>query len=156
MDAELSDTRYHIDTDWYGRNNKSLETMAQSRMCSACRKKLGTEIEERVPVVDQKSGRVAFEMRKVRFGSNPFVVFRDCCAKQQDFIVATTPLAEAVFRLFLANANQPLTVEDIISRLEEWANYAQHGHYLNAQLVKRLLDHDRQYGIKPIVIPTAA
>lgn len=156
MDAELTETRYHIDTDWYKQHGKSFETMAQSRMCPSCTRKLGTEVEERVPVADKKSGKVIFELKKVPFGSNPFVIFRDCCAKRKDFITSSTPVLEAIFRLFLANANQPLTVEDIYQRLEEWASYAQHGHFLSTQLLKRLLDRDSRYGIRPVMIPRTA
>lgn len=155
MDAEHNDTRYHIDTDWYKQRHRSFEKMAQSRMCSSCQGKLGTEIEERVPTIDQKSGRVVFENRKVPYGSNPFVVLRDCCGKGKAFISDSTPILEAVFRLFLANANQPLTLEDIHQKLEETANYSQSGHYVSTQLLKRLLDHDRQYGIRPVAIPSA-
>ncbi|MDO8671442.1 MAG: hypothetical protein Q7O66_08450 [Dehalococcoidia bacterium] len=152
MEAEQTDTRYHVDTDWYKQRGRSFEVMGQSRMCPNCKKKLGTETEERVPKIDQKSGRVAFENRKVPFGSNPFVVLRDCCGKKKEFIGASTPILESVFRLLLANANQPLTLEDLKQKLEETGNYTQSGHFISAEVLKRLIDHDQQYGIRPITI----
>ncbi|MBI2864254.1 MAG: hypothetical protein HYX94_06790 [Chloroflexi bacterium] len=155
MDAEQIETRYHIDTDWYRQQGKSFEVMAQSRMCASCKKKLGTETEERVPSMDQKSGRVVFQVQKVPYGSNPFVAVRDCCGKKKEFISASTPVLEAVFRLFLANANQPLTLDDVQQKLEEAAGYAQTGHHVGPDLLRRLLDHDRQYGIRPMALPTA-
>jgi hypothetical protein len=44
------------------------------------------------------------------------------CAKQPGFLDPHTALVEAVFRLFLANGNMPLTVEELGIRLNRSAD----------------------------------
>ena len=49
--------RYFIDEKWFTEHNKSFRAIAQTRMCASCRKKIGTEVQERVPTIDPR-GRV--------------------------------------------------------------------------------------------------
>jgi len=44
------------------------------------------------------------------------------CARQEDFVTQKTALVEAVFRLFLANGNQPMSAEDLSARMGRPAN----------------------------------
>jgi hypothetical protein len=40
------------------------------------------------------------------------------CSHQQEFLNEHTALTEAIFRLFMANGNVPMTVREIAARLE--------------------------------------
>jgi len=149
------ETRYFIDQSWYKTAGRSFSAMALSRVCASCKSKLGTEKEERVPVANPQTGKVTFELRKVTYGANPLVVIRDCCSSAKDYTTPHMPIMEIVFRIFLANANQPLTLEELRQQIEERANVSQSGRYVTAQTLERLIKDDRFYGIRPIVIPPA-
>ena len=144
---EEEKVRYYIDERWYTKNNKSFRAVALTRLCSACRRKLGTEVQERVPTVDSR-GRVVFEMRSVPFASNPLSVIRSDCSKQRDYITPETPLAEAIFRVFLANSNQPTDVDGIREQLANYISLASRPHGYSPELIAAILDNDQLYGFK--------
>ncbi|MBI4301636.1 MAG: hypothetical protein HY664_03435 [Chloroflexi bacterium] len=153
--TEDNEPRYHIDLNWYEENHRSFPLLAQGRMCSACQQKLGVEEEKQVPVVDAKSGRVVFETRKVPYGENPFLVIRDCCSKKGDYIISDMSLKEILFRIFLANANQPLTLEQIKERLKDWLNEATSYRDLSNRILQFLLDNDQYYGFRRLSLSPA-
>ena len=124
-------------------------------MCASCQEKLGTEVEERMPVVEKGTGKVVFERQRVPYGSNPFRVIRDCCSHNKGFITGAMPLQEALFRVFLASGNQPMTVEEVKERLDEWFTTSDRRRYVELVTLKRLLDHDRFYGIRRLEAPVA-
>lgn len=146
---------YYINLSWFERVDRSFSMLAQARMCASCREKLGTEEEVTEPSVDKKTGKVVFTKKKAPFGSNPFVVIRDCCSKARDYIRPEQPLLELVFRVFLANANQPLTAEQLHDRLVEWLGSAISTKDISAPRLQRILDGDRFYGIRRLELPQA-
>jgi len=112
--------KYFIDTTWFDENGLSFQDLGQDRMCDACRAQIGSEIEDRVTTIDPKSKRVSFEFTKVPFGHDPLKTIHECCAKKRDFITPEMPTLEAVFRIFLANGNQPMPLEHVREQLAEW------------------------------------
>src|SRR5690242_16304436 len=114
---EATRTQYVIDVARLEQQGKSFQALAQARFCPACRAKLGTRTQERGTDIDPKTGRVTFTMRDVAFGANPFAVIRADCSRQRNWVTAETPLMEAVFRVLLANANQPMDVDQIREQL---------------------------------------
>ncbi|MBI2939898.1 MAG: hypothetical protein HYY04_05615 [Chloroflexi bacterium] len=148
MIAEDRKTRYFIDLQWYTQNNRSFQAMAQQRLCPACKAKLGTEVQERVPTVDPKTGRVVFEMRNVPYASNPMTVVRSCCSKERSYVTAETPVAEALFRVFLANSNQPISAEQIREQLSNYISLADRPHGYSPELIERIIANDRFYGLR--------
>ncbi len=144
---EESKPRYFIDERWYTDHNKSFRAVALTRMCSSCRRKLGTEVQERIPTVDSR-GRVVFEMRSVPFASNPLSVIRADCSKQRDYITPETPLAEAIFRVFLANSNQPTDVDGIREQLASYISLASRPHGYAPELITAILENDQTYGFR--------
>lgn len=139
--------RYYIDEKWYTEHNKSFRATALTRLCQACRRKLGTEVQERVPTVDSR-GRVVFEMRSVPFASNPLSVIRSDCSKQREYITPETPLAEAIFRVFLANGNQPTDVESLREQLGSYISLASRPHGYSPELIRAILENDQTYGFR--------
>jgi len=77
---------------------------------------------------------------------------RDCCSKVPGFINPKSPLLESVFRLFLANRNQPLTLQEICDQLKR-----ERGERLtlDAGKLHRLLEKDQYYGLRPTSSPEA-
>jgi hypothetical protein len=154
-DVAIDRRRFFIDLQWYDNNNRSFRVMAQRRFCSSCQKKIGTEQQERVPAVDPKTGRVVFEMRNVPFGANPMSVIRTCCSKQRGFITSDTPLLEALFRVFLANGNQPADAERLREQLADWVTYSDRPHMYAADLIERVLGNDQTYGMREFALASA-
>lgn len=139
--------RYYIDETWYTDHNKSFRTVAQARMCPSCRKKLGTEVQERVPTVDGR-GRVVYEMRAVPFANNPLSEIRKHCSKEGQYVTPETPILEAIFRVFLANGNQPADVASIIDQLAAYVPPNERGRTYGDDVLQRLLDSPNQYGLR--------
>ncbi|HEX5414607.1 MAG TPA: hypothetical protein VFZ25_03000 [Chloroflexota bacterium] len=144
---EEQKARYYIDERWFTENNKSFRTFAQARMCPQCRKKLGTEVQERVPTVDARS-RVIYEVRAVPFGSNPTSEIRKHCSKESGYITAETPLLEALFRVFLANGNQPIDAEQIQEQLATYVPPSEKPNGYRPELLTRVLESPNNYGLR--------
>lgn len=152
----LQETRYFIDLQWYDQRELVFSTVAQARLCSSCATKLGTFVEERYPVIDPKTKRVTFEFRRMRYAANPLPIIRDCCSRARDYISADTPLLEAIFRVFLANGNQPMSLpalrEHLLTYLPEMA--ALRSDY-PAELLEKMIRADTRYGLREHKLPVA-
>ncbi len=147
-EEEIEKPKYYIDLKWYDDHDRSFRTVAQARFCRSCQAKLGSETQERVPTVDPKTGRVVFEMRSVPYGTNPMSVIRSCCSKAKGYIGPETPVLEAVFRLFLANANQPTDLEGLREQLSEYLALNSRPHGYAVEYLERLIENDTQYGLR--------
>lgn len=154
---EESTTEYVIDVPWFAEHYYSFDEVVQSRMCESCRGRLDEEIEERFTVLDKKSGRASFEIKRTQYGSNPVRVIHDCCSKKRDYITPDMPTLEAVFRVFLANSNQPLTLGQVREQLAEWCpGGGCQWILLPVEQLERLVQHDRYYGIRAAALEAAA
>ena len=135
QDIEIGEKqlRYFIDLEWYKRQERSLATLATSRLCPTSRKKEKTKSE-------------AVLLR----------VIRQCCSKRDGFITPNMPLLEMVFRLFLANGNQPLNLEQIQEQLQKWLGDSSNARDLSVPKLRRILDNDRYYGLRAIPLEEEA
>jgi hypothetical protein len=155
--AEESSAQYSVDVSWFEENTYSFDDFVQSRMCESCQGRLDEEIEERFTVLDKKTGRASFEIRRTKYGSNPVRVIHDCCSKKRHYITPDMPTLEAVFRVFLANSNQPLTLGQVREQLAEWCpGGGCQWLLLPVEQLERLVLHDRYYGIRAAPLEVAA
>lgn len=139
-----------VDTSWFEENGFAFDDFVQARMCESCRERLDEEVEERYTVLDKKSGRASFEIRRTKYGADPIRVIRDCCSKKRHYITPDMPTLEAVFRVFLANGNQALTLGQVREQLAEWCpGGGCQWLLLPVDQLERLVQHDRYYGIRP-------
>ncbi len=150
------EARYFVDQQWYDEHGLVFTNVAQGRLCASCTAKLGTFVEERHPVIDPKTKRVTFEFRKVSYAANPLPVIRDCCSRGRDYITSETPLLEAIFRVFLANGNQPMPLstvrEHLLTYLPEMAALRSD---FPETLLRRLIEGDTRYGLRRHNLPVA-
>lgn len=152
-----SSPRYHIDTAWFDQRGLSFVDIVQARMCESCRERLGEEVEDRQPVFDRTTGKMTFEVRRVAYGSNPIRVIRDCCSRKKNFIVPDMATLEAVFRIFLANGNQPMPLSHVREQLQEWCpGGGCQWLLLTDEQMERLLSRDTYYGLRPHEFAAAA
>jgi hypothetical protein len=119
--------RWAINLKWLQENNRSFTNMVKSSLCQKCRKKLK---------VDQSEAKA----------NDLFKSVKTCCSKSVDFITPTLPLSEAVFRIFLANGNQPLTLEQLGDLLNQWRGVDMYR--TSPPILTRLLSHDQYYGLQ--------
>jgi len=73
---------------------------------------------------------------------------KDCCSKTADFINGKLPILENIFRLFLANGNQPLDVEELGKQLCECCGGDTYR--TSAEVLSRLLKDEQYYGIRQV------
>ena len=120
-------SHWFIDLDWYQQNDCSFSVVAQSRLCPKCYERL-------------KVGEGEISADEL------LTAFKDCCSKTQDFITGRLPILESIFRLFLANGNQPLNLNDLGKQLSE--RRGGDSYRTSAEVLSHLLDNDQCYGLR--------
>ena len=121
--------RYHIELGWYPEHDRSFMVLARTRLCPECQEKLPMN----------ESGEVAVQE-----------AIRDCCSKKPGFTSPKLPVLETMFRILLANGNEPMTVGEIRQRMREIRvdNFDP-----GSDVLTRLLDHDSYYGLSQLPLP---
>jgi len=126
LSTDQVEPRWFIDLDWYQSNNRSFSSLAQSYLCSKSAEKLKARGKE-------------------TSAADLLATIKDCCSKTPGFITGNLPILESVFRLFLANANQPLDLEELGNQLSEWRGGDTYR--TSGEIVFRLLEGDQYYGL---------
>jgi len=110
------DTPFHVDYDWWEREGLHIGVELLSHLCQEHRAVFGEHFDtEKIDWVNEKTGEVT------RVDGLQHVLHVHC-SKQPDYINENLSLVDAVFRVFLANGNTPLTCRElgsIIGRLPE-------------------------------------
>ena len=125
-------------------------------MCSSCQGKLRAEEERDSGATDDARAQLASLLQKVVYGNDRddlFVIISDCCSKAEGFFAPDLPIMEIIFRILLANANQPLALEEIKERLDEGLATGERAITISLETLKRLLDNDRYYGLRRFPAP---
>lgn len=126
-------TPFHIDFDWWQKNERDWHVYLRSLLCA----------EHQAAFADLEQGQTidwidpaTAEVKPVEGVQNTLMTH---CVKQPDFLTQQTALVEAVFRLFLANGNMPMSSQDLSARLQR-----------PAEIILRTLAGPRVYkGIRP-------
>jgi len=121
--------RWAINLKWLQENNRSLTTMVKNSLCQKCRKKLK---------VDQSEAK-ATEL---------FKAVKTCCSKSVEYITPGLPLHESIFRVFVANGNQPLTLVELGDQLNKWRGAD--SYRTSIPILTRLLSNDQHYGLRKV------
>lgn len=107
-----SETRFHIDYEWWQRSGQDLRFYMMSHLCEEHRQALTASAEADIPVldwIDPVSGQV------VRVGHLTYALLVHC-SQQPDYITERTSLVDAVFRTLLAAGNRPMTPIEMAER----------------------------------------
>ncbi len=118
--------RWFIDLDWHQQSNRSFLTLAQGCLCPKCQERLKGEIS----------------------AADLLTTIKDCCSETPNFITGELPILESIFRLFLANGNQPLDLEELGKQLSEWRGGDTYR--TSAEILSRLLSSDQYYGLRQV------
>lgn len=132
MDGEEISTdqpkpRWFIDLDWYQQSNRSFPALVQGYLCAKCSKRLSAE--EKEISTDELLSTI-----------------KDCCSNEPEFITSQLPILESIFRLFLANGNQPLDLEELGKQLSEWRSGDTYR--TSEEILSRLLKNEQYYGLQ--------
>ena len=117
---------WSIDLDWFQRNNRSLSALAGSCLCSKCQERLKGEVST----------------------ADLLTTIGDCCSKTLGFITGELPVLASIFRLFLANGNQPLDLEELGRQLRDWRGGDTYR--TSTEILSRLLKNDQYYGLRQV------
>lgn len=101
------DTPFHIDYAWWKRKGLQINVELRAHLCQEHQAVFSDHFDTgEIDWVDKKTG----EVTKVDGLQHVLQVH---CSKQPDYINDDLSLVDAVFRVFLANGNQPLTSEEL-------------------------------------------
>lgn len=103
LKTSTADTLFHIDYDWWERKGLRLGVELRAHLCQEHRAVFSID---KIDWVDEKSGEGA-QVGGLRH------VLQVHCSKQPDYINDNLLLVDAVFRVFLANGNTPLTCREL-------------------------------------------
>lgn len=105
------DTRFHIDFGWWEKADRDWEVYLRSHLCEQHQASYADlETSSMVDSVDPLTAEVT------RVPGIQHIVISHC-SKLPDYITPQTTLVHAVFRVFLANGNTPLSSAQLGERL---------------------------------------
>lgn len=104
-------THFHVDYTWFEKNGQDVNVLINKCLTPEQQERLAdVPLNEQLDVVDEQTGEVQRVTRAVQF-------IREERAGDPEFISVKTPVAEAVFRIFLLNNNQPMTAAELAARI---------------------------------------
>lgn len=105
------ETRFHVDFDWWRQNDRDWRVHLRGLLCPAHRESFASMVgNEVVDWIDPETA----EVQQVEGLQHVLIAH---CAKEPDFITERTSMVEAVFRVFLANGNTPMTPIELSEQL---------------------------------------
>ncbi len=127
------ETKFHIDFDWWERADRDLDVYLRSHLCPEHQE--AYDDMEGDAMVDTIHPETA-EVTRVLGIQHTLITH---CALQDDYLTPQTTLVNAVFRVFLANGNVPLSPEELGEKLSR-----------PPRMILRTLSSPRVYkGIRP-------
>ncbi len=121
---------WHIDMEWFTQSKRSFPLLAHETLCQKCQKKL-------------KTGKLKGDASPEKL----METISGCCSESRDYISQKLPILESVFRIFLANDNKPLDVEELLKRLSDRRGNT---YIVSAGSLSNLLAADEYYGLSPV------
>jgi hypothetical protein len=104
-------TKFRIDFDWWSQSDRDWRVHLQGLLCTAHQEAFANMAEE--VMVDWVDPETA-EVKQVDGIQHVLITH---CAKEEGFITAHTAMVDAIFRVFLANGNVPLTPLELSGQL---------------------------------------
>ncbi len=105
------DTRFHIDFGWWSQSDRDWRVYLQSLLCPEHQQTFRDyQADDTVDFVDPETA----EVQRVDGLQHVLITH---CAKEPGFITDRTTMVDAIFRLFLANGNEPMTPQELAERL---------------------------------------
>ncbi len=106
------DTKFHIDMDWWRKQNRDMRIYLSQSLCEECRP-LYAQMRD-LGEVDWVDPETAEVRREDALRST----LRSCCSRKPTYITPNTPIIDSIFLTFVANGNQPLSPRELNERLD--------------------------------------
>jgi hypothetical protein len=104
------DTEFHIDYSWWGRSSEDLRMYLLSHLLPEQRERLLQSDEQRiVDYIDPETAEVS-QLDELGLAIQ-------IAAEDPDFINPQTSLVDSIFRVFLANGNEPTSPRELAERI---------------------------------------
>lgn len=105
------DTKFHIDFRWWDEGGRNFRLALRDQLCDECRARFPDHRNtEMVDWIDP-------ETAEVKRTDALWQCLRTICARKPDYVHNRLPLTTAVFRVFLANNNEPLSPSELHEHL---------------------------------------
>jgi hypothetical protein len=105
------DTKFHIDYDWWKNSGKDIRVAVRGQLCPDCQARFPDHRNtESVDWVDPETAEVVRADALMQ-------TLRSDCARKSGFIGRNNTIVANVFRIFLLNANQPLTPTELHAQM---------------------------------------
>ena len=128
-------TPFHIDFEWWQQNERDWHVFLRSFLCAEHQEAFANV--EEGDLIDWIDPRTA-EVKPVDGVQHALISH---CAQLPDFVDQHTAVVEAIFRLFLANGNIPMSAEELSKKLGK-----------PAETILRTIAGPRVYrGLRPIL-----
>jgi hypothetical protein len=130
------ETKFCIDFEWWEQKERDLRVHLHQHLCKECRDMYSTHIgSETVDWIDP-------ETAEVQPVDGLWHTLRTHCSRLPDYVADEMPLTDAVFRVFLANGNAPLTPLELAAKIRR-----------PPERILRVLGHGVVYeGIRPCAL----
>ena len=137
--------KYVIDPQWYEERGVDLAQLVSLRRCGDC---AGVEFPPKGAARRRRAKKGAAASTASASWEAGMRAIHACCSTKTGYVTAETGLMEAVFRLLLQNANQPMSADQLHDMItESWAELD----YLRSTSVTalaRILERQSSYGIR--------
>lgn len=101
------DTPFHIDYEWWDRKGLQIGVELRAHLCQEHRAVFSEHFDtEKIDWIDEQTGEVT-QIDGLQH------VLQVHCSKQPDYLDEHLSLVDAIFRIFLANGNTPLTCREL-------------------------------------------
>ncbi len=144
------EAQYAIDIDWLEGKGRSFTSMVIGRLGPNYQpppeapKKPETKADKK-----PASKQLAKKTTKPSKG-DPWDLLVNKASKEDGYITLETPLLEAVFRVLLANRNQPMSLTHVMEALAKWGIGPGNARNVNKELLQLLVSKDQFYGIRVV------
>jgi len=129
------DTPFHIDYAWWEKQGLDVNIKLVSHLCPEHREAFtGQTMEDQIDWIDWDTGEVT------RVDGLQYVITTHC-SKQPGYLLQAPTLIEAIFRAFLATANQPLSARKLAPMV---------GHQPD-QVLRVLASRTVRLGLRPVL-----
>lgn len=100
-------TKFHIDFDWWKSSGRDFRVFLWGNLCPECQRSFSASSES------QEIDWIAPDTAEVKKVDGLWQSLRTHCSQRRDYITEDTPLITAIFRIFLANDNAPLSAREL-------------------------------------------
>ena len=95
---------------------------------------------------DEHSRAISGSSSHGKGAKSPMAIIASCCSKKPGYLTARTPTLEAVFKVLVANQNQPMSASELSQSIVIGGVGNNGLRDLSPELISRIVERDEFYG----------